>query len=139
MGILLVVTGTKDTYKALGAQLYSDFAGTGGFMYWILAVGIIGAIGYYSPAQKFSRLFLALLIIVFILANKGLFAQLQQGLASGPVQAASNAPPTPQDIPLHLSGLGGTPIPIKIQGSGGAGGIGGGGMGGLGALAGMGG
>jgi len=115
IGILLIVTGAKDTYKALGAQLYKDFIGSQGFVYWLIAVGIIGAVGYYAPWRKFSRLFLALIIIVYILRNGGLFSQLQSALGQGPQEPASNAPPLPQDIPLHLSGLGGTPIPIKIQ------------------------
>jgi hypothetical protein len=137
IGAVLILTGAKDTYKALGSQLYTDFVGSGGgFVYWLVAVGIIGAVGYYAPWKTFSRVFIILLIIVFIVANKGVFAQLQQALQQGPIQAATNTPPLPDSIPLHLSGLGGSPIPIKLEGQGGGAGgltsmLGGGGGGGI--------
>lgn len=119
IGVLLIVTGARDTWRQFGSTLYNDMIGSGGFIYWIVAIGIIGAIGYYHPLKTFSRAFIALIVIVFVLKNGGLFSQLQQALAQGPEQIASAAPPLPQDIPLHLSGLGGTPIPIQVTGGAG--------------------
>lgn len=140
LGVLLVITGVRDTYSALGAQLLKDFSGSGSFLYWIVAIMLIGAIGYYAPAQKFSRTFLALLLIVFVVAQKGLWAQLQATFAGGIPQAPAQTPTLPTDIPVNLAGLTSQGQPIKVQitqgGGGGLGGLlGGGGGGGIGGIA----
>lgn len=88
VGILMIVTGVQGTYAQFGNQVAQDFTGPGNFFYWIVAVGIIGAIGYAAPLQGISRLFMALVIIAMVLSDskKGLFNSLTNALKSGPVQ-----------------------------------------------------
>lgn len=84
IGLLLFVTGAKDTYKALGAQVASDFTGPGNFTYWLAAIGAMGALGYIEAFKPFSRAFMVLIIVSMVLANQGFFAKLTAAIKSGP-------------------------------------------------------
>lgn len=90
IGLVLVVTGARDTYKPMGAQLVTDFTGKNNFTYWLAAIGAVGAVGYYTPAKSFSHAFLLLILLAMVLANGGVFDKFTQALAQGP--AASPAP-----------------------------------------------
>lgn len=83
-GLLMIVTGARGTYAAFGAQVASEFQGQNNFLYWIAGIGGVGAVGYIPPLQTFSRLFMALIIIGMVLANRGIFAQLTSALKQGP-------------------------------------------------------
>lgn len=107
VGLLLIVTGAKNTYKEFGAELAEDFTGPGNFTYWIVALGAMGSIGYIKAAQPFSRAFMALILVAMVLSNRGVFAQLQSALGQGPV--------TPQSEPVNDSQ--GIAIPPVVQGS----------------------
>jgi hypothetical protein len=130
IGLLLIVSGARDTYQQFGSQVVQDMTGSGGsnplaqtsswltglgvpsgilsalgiggggFIYWIIAVIIIGAIGYYEPMKGVSRLFLLLIVIGFIVANGGVFQQFTAALQQGPIQATPATPPAPTSIPL---------------------------------------
>jgi hypothetical protein len=84
IGILMIVTGAQGTYAQFGSQVAKDFTGPGGFLYWIIAIFIIGAIGYSDRFRTISHLFLALVIIAMILSNRGVFAKFTQQLKQGP-------------------------------------------------------
>lgn len=92
IGLILIVSGAKDTYRQLGAELQSDFTGPGNFTYWLAAIFLIGAVGYVEKLRPVSNLFLVLLILVIVIKNGGLFDRLNDFLSQGPV--APNAPPT---------------------------------------------
>ncbi len=83
IGLLLVIVGFQDTYKEFGAQLGKDFSGSQSFLVWIAALGIIGALGYVKEFEKFSRMFLVLIIVVMFLSNKGIFAQFNSAIRQG--------------------------------------------------------
>ena len=94
VGILFIVVGFQDTYKAFGTQVQKDFTGQGNFIYWLVAIGIVGAIGYVKEFQTFSRAFIGLLIVAMFLSQKGGIAQgitFFQNFNSG-VQAGTTAP-----------------------------------------------
>lgn len=82
IGLLLVITGFQNTYKQLGTQLESDFTGTNNFLYWVIALGVVGAIGYAKDLQAFSRTFMALIIVGIFLSNKGFFTQFQSAIST---------------------------------------------------------
>lgn len=84
-GMLMIVTGAKGTYAQFGAQVASDFTGPGNFTYWLAAIGSVGALGYVDALRTVSRLFLALILIAMVLANKGFFNQLTAALNKGPI------------------------------------------------------
>jgi hypothetical protein len=69
VGILLIITGAKDTYVALGKQVASDFTGDRNFFVWIMALGSIGAVGYVPKLRGFSHAFMALVLVAMVLTN----------------------------------------------------------------------
>lgn len=107
IGTLLVITAYQNTFGQFSQQLLKDFSGQGSFFYWIAAVLIIGFIGYIKAFEKPSRLFIGLLILVFFLANKGVFAQLTNTLQNIQSSGTTNATQEPQfsgALPIELSG-----------------------------------
>jgi hypothetical protein len=80
-GLILIVTGVRGTVNSGTPSLVSlvkdDFIGTDPFWKWMLAILLIGAIGYIPNLRPISRAFMALVIVVFLLSNNGLFTQLQ--------------------------------------------------------------
>lgn len=91
-GLIMIVSGTRNTHVALAKQVQSDFTGQGNFITWIVAIGAVGSLGYIDALRTFSKYFMSLIIIGFILSNKGFFAQFTAALKSGPIapQAASD-------------------------------------------------
>jgi hypothetical protein len=74
-GIVLVIAGVRNTHTALFSLLIGDFTGTRSFIWWALSILGIGAVGYVEDLRGLANTFLALVFIVLILANKGVFAQ----------------------------------------------------------------
>jgi hypothetical protein len=60
-----------------------DFTGSDPFWKWILAIFLIGAVGYIPDMRPISRGFMALVIVVFLLSNQALFTQLTNTFKSG--------------------------------------------------------
>jgi len=93
LGLLMIVTGARDTYKQFGEQVTSDFTGSGGFLYWVAAIGAVGALGYVPSLRTFSRVFMGLIIIALVLnkKNSNLFANITAALQQGPANIQSDA------------------------------------------------
>ena len=106
VGMLLIITGFQDTYKQLGTQVQKDFTGNNNFIYWIIAIGIVGAIGYVKEFQTMSRAFIGLIIVAMFLSQKSGTAQgiqFFQNFTSG-IQSGSNAPVDAIGTPLPATG-----------------------------------
>lgn len=80
IGLLLIIAAYNNTQDVLGAQLKRDFSGNTGFIYWIAAIVIVGAVGYIKPLQPVSRAFLALILVILFLTNSGVFSKFNQAL-----------------------------------------------------------
>jgi len=80
IGILLVITAYNNTQPLLSAQLQKDMSGKTGFIYWIAAIIIVGAVGYIKPLEPISRAFLLLILTVVFLTNSGVFSQFNSAL-----------------------------------------------------------
>lgn len=91
IGLLMIITGINNTYSPFAAQLQSDFTGSKSFFVWIIAIGSVGALGYINNLRQFSHYFMALILIALILSNKGVFANFQAAIASGPKQPVANS------------------------------------------------
>jgi hypothetical protein len=97
IGMILVVTGFRDTYKQAGSLFVNDLTGQSGgagFIMFIAAFGMLGAVGTAGPKWRtFSHYFMALIIIALVLHNAGfmqkLIAALKGARASTPVPAAT--------------------------------------------------
>ena len=80
-GLILIVAGVRGRITqgtpSLVSLLKDDFTGTDPFWKWMLAILLIGSVGYIPNLRPISRGFMALVIIVFLISNQGVFTQLQ--------------------------------------------------------------
>jgi hypothetical protein len=111
IGLILIATALKNTQHEFGAALQRDVLGTGGFLTWAAAIMAIGAIGYLPEMRTPSRYMLALLGVVIVVRNGGVWANAEAGL-----QQASQLGPAPS-----------LPAPAVSAGSGSGSGSGSGG------------
>ena len=92
-GLLLIITVIRGTTIDFASRLRTDVSG--GFLKWLAAIVLIGALGYARPLQEPSRYLLALIAIVILLSNGGgfvsMFAQQISGAGSQPVTPATPA------------------------------------------------
>ncbi len=100
-GLVMLLTAVNGTVGQLGTLLKQDIFGTHGFMFWIVAIIIIGALGYIKAIKPLSDGFLVLILLVLFLNNRGVFQQfvaatntISQG-ASGIAQSLPPLPPVP--------------------------------------------
>lgn len=127
----MIISGAQDTQAAFGAQLKKDFTGPANqnFIYWLIALGLVGSLGYVKVLAPFSKAFLFLVILVMILAQQkngqgGFFAALQAAIKAGPVNpqsaapinsAASGIPTTRAAVAAKVAANPDTPITNAIQ------------------------
>ena len=120
-GLLLIVSGVRGTVTSsdpskpsLVALVKADFTGQPNYFEWVIAVVLIGAIGYIPKMEPVSRAFMALVIVGMLLSNKGFFAQLktltkQSALTTQPTGAGTGA------LQLQPSGTNGTVVPPTVE------------------------
>jgi hypothetical protein len=97
-GSILIIAAVRNTNDQLLSLLKSDFTGKGNFIYWLLSILLIGAIGYIPDLKPVSRAFLLLVIVVLFLKNGGVFTQFvnaigttqQSGSIQSPVSTGTN-------------------------------------------------
>lgn len=104
IAIILLVAAVRGTQAALFAQLASDLPG---YAVWLGAIILIGLIGFIPDMDKPSKALLALVILVQLLVNKGVFANLAAAFKSPP--AATAAPSATATAPLN------EPLPVQLN------------------------
>jgi hypothetical protein len=107
IGLVLVASAYQGTTAALGRELREDFTGPGNFFFWIASIMAVGAVGYYAPARPAAKAFLVLILLAMVLSNRGVFAQVQSALESGPASPQKNKSPAIGDDKNYE----GTPAP----------------------------
>jgi hypothetical protein len=87
VGTVLVISGVRGTSQDLLTLVKGDFIGTNSYLYWVVAILIIGSLGYVSSLKNFSRAFLALVLVALVLkegktsgAGGGFFQQFTNSL-----------------------------------------------------------
>lgn len=97
VGLLLLISGVRNTQDTLFSTVKGDFTGQNNFIYWFVAILIIGSVGYIPKLKPISTGFLALVIVVLFLkkgnstgAGGGLFAQLTSALSSTSTGVSAN-------------------------------------------------
>jgi uncharacterized membrane protein HdeD (DUF308 family) len=80
VGIILLVSGVRNTHPELYNLVKQDFSGDKSYVRWMLAILIIGAIGYIPEMKPLSRAFLVLVVIGLFISNGGFFDKFQQDL-----------------------------------------------------------
>lgn len=99
-GLLLTIAGARGTQGNLFALLKGDFTGDKSFLYWGGSIVGIGALGYIPTIRPLANVFLALILVVFILAQyksgnnifEAFIQQLKAGTSSSAAPAANDNP-----------------------------------------------
>lgn len=106
IGAALIVSAFRGTEGQLGTLVLNDLSG--GFLKWLIALFIIGLLGYVPGIQTPSRFLLALVLLVLFIGNgQGFFAQLNQQFTN---PQKINAPPDTQitqNPTVNVQGAGG--------------------------------
>jgi hypothetical protein len=98
IGAVFITAGVRETDGELTDLIKGDFTSKNGkpsFIAWLMAILLIGALGYIEPIKPVSRAFLVLVVIVLFLSNGGFFEKFIQGtikLDTSPAGTISNAP-----------------------------------------------
>jgi hypothetical protein len=67
IGLILVVSTVRNTQDDLVQLVKGDFTGQANFVWWIVVLLIIGAVGYIQKLKPLSDAFLVLLLLVLFL------------------------------------------------------------------------
>jgi hypothetical protein len=104
IGILLIVVSIRNTEQAFLALLVGDFSGTGNFFYWVLAIIVVGAVGYIPKAKPVSDALMVLILLALVLtaSKSGVFSQLTAALGTTKTPSANEGTNTAS---TGLSGL----------------------------------
>lgn len=123
IALVLIVTAFLNTQGLLGSQLASDGPG---YLKWAAAIIAIGLIGYIPGFSTASKLFLALVLLVILISNKGVFSNLQSAIENPQSGLTPPTPPTVTGNPtINLNGgSSGSAGGAIGQAAGAAGGIG---------------
>jgi hypothetical protein len=94
IGLALIIVTARNTQATFTDRVANDFKGPGNFFYWIVAIVIIGAVGYVPKLKPVSDIFLVLVLLaVFLQAGKnGVFQQFTSaitGTVSNPTTPAA--------------------------------------------------
>ena len=114
-GTVLLISAVRNTQGTLFTLLQGDFSGPNNFVYWFVAILLIGALGYIPALKPISTAFLGLVVLVLILTRGnpqgiggGFFSQFVQQ-----IQTTNNptAPTTVNPISTVFSSLSPSPSP----------------------------
>jgi len=84
LGVVFLTVAVRNTQDELFRLVKGDFTGPNNYAYWVLAILIIGAVGYIPRLKPISTAFLILVVLVLILKKgTGFFDSFNQQLASG--------------------------------------------------------
>jgi hypothetical protein len=76
-GSLLLIAAVRDTQQDLYALVKKDLIGPNNFIQWMVAIVLIGSIGYIPKLKGFSAALLALVLVaIFLKRGTGFFDQL---------------------------------------------------------------
>lgn len=74
--------GGQQCATVLFETIKDDFTGPKNFIYWGIALFIIGGAGYYKPLKPLSNAFLGLVILVLFISNRGFFQRFMEQIGS---------------------------------------------------------
>lgn len=90
-GIVLITVAVRNTQDQFFSLVQHDFVGPNNFIFWVLSILIIGAIGYIPRLKPISNGFLILVVLVLILKKgQGFFDQFNKQIVAGTAAAPSS-------------------------------------------------
>jgi hypothetical protein len=112
--ILFIVIGARGQSSTAIALLKSEFTGPNSFIQFLIAILVVGFLGYIKPLKLVSDGFLLLILISMFLANKGgFFAQFENALQNTPATTTSNtsaSTPPAQQFTVNPSATAASPM-----------------------------
>lgn len=87
VGVFLVVAGVRNTAGPAAQSgtlfnlIHGDFTGQDNFIYWFLAIVIVGMLGYVPKLKPISTGLLVLIIVVLFLRKGGFFQQFTSAIS----------------------------------------------------------
>lgn len=105
VGTVFVVAAVRGTTDQLIALLKNDFTGKGNYVFWLVSILAIGAVGYIPDLKPVSRAFLALVVVVLFLTNEnkgGVFEKFSAALGTTQQEPTlgGNVPTIPSLSPI---------------------------------------
>jgi len=89
VGVVLLVASARNTQSQLYTLLAGDFTGQDNFIFWLVSILIIGAVGYIPKLKPLSVAFMTLVIVVLFLkrgnaqgVGGGFFSQFTSAIAT---------------------------------------------------------
>jgi hypothetical protein len=102
IGLFLLIAGVRNTQDQLFGLVSGDFKGQENFLFWLIAILVIGALGYIPKVKPLSTAFLVLILLVLFLkkgnpsgVGGGFFSQF---LSAVNATATNSNLPSPTDI-----------------------------------------
>lgn len=108
IGAVLLIAAARGTQDHLFSLAQGDFTGPDNFIYWVVAILVIGSLGYIPKVKSISVALIALVMVVLVLTNGkssaaggGFFGKFVAGIQSttaavggsgGPGGAAASQP-----------------------------------------------
>lgn len=80
IGLFLAITAVRNKHGELADLVKGDFTGPNNFFSWIIALVVIGGLGYIKPLKPITDAFLVLLILVLFLSNGAFFDRITTDL-----------------------------------------------------------
>ena len=114
IGSVLLIAAVRGTHQNLYALVKRDFTGPNNFIYWVVAILIIGAVGYVQKLKPISDAFLILILVVlFLKRGEGFFDMFTK-------QIGATQNPSSSSIGVSQPGISGSGGGVVVS-SGGAG------------------
>lgn len=108
-GVLFIVAGVRGKTSDLVTLIKDDFSGQPNYFEWMIAIFLVGAIGYIDQLRTLSRMFLTLLIIGLLFSeyrrNPLIFKQFNQQTMSPLQDASASSETTQQSASLSVPTL----------------------------------
>lgn len=79
----MTIAAARGTQGTLFTLLQNDFTGSNSFVWWSASIVGIGSVGYIKEVRPLANTFLALVLLVLILKNGGVFSKFVEALRSG--------------------------------------------------------
>lgn len=100
VGGIVLIASVRNTQDCLFTLVKGDFTGQGNFIYWVISLLLIGALGYIPKLKPLSVAFLGLVILVLFLTRGnpkgiggGFFSQFTQQVKATTATASTTAAP----------------------------------------------
>lgn len=93
IGILAIITSVRGTQSQVATQLGQDFTSTGSgpsFWLWIGLILVMVVIGKTFGLEKSSRVFIMLIIVVYLISQNGVFGKFETAITTVQAPAAAS-------------------------------------------------